>query len=425
MNLMAVFALWWTGSSHYYLTNPGNGNLWVAYGRLAGLLLEFTILLQIILIARITPIEAVFPYDKTNKLHRWIGYALVGFILIHPIFLSIGYSTMNNVTPIAQTANFFATWEDVFNAFVGTLLFLYAGILSIPVIRKKLRYELWHGTHLLTYLAIALSFGHQINSGDLARGRSLKYWLALNFITFGTVLFYRFAKPVLKFWHIGFHVDRIEKETPDTHSVYIKGRAISNFHFKPGQFANISFLQKGLWSIHPFSLSAEENGEYIRFTMKELGDHTKKLDQLHVGTRVLIDGPHGYFTTDRSMRSKVLLIGGGIGITPLRSMAAVFTKNKKDTVLLYGARTATDIAFRSEFDTLSTAGLRTHYILSTPTEGYESGYLDQEKLLRLVPDFHERDIFICGPAPMMDATITLLRKLGVTQDHLHYEKFSM
>jgi ferredoxin-NADP reductase len=125
------------------------------------------------------------------------------------------------------------------------------------------------------------------------------------------------------------------------------------------------------------------------------------------------------------MRSKVLLIGGGIGITPLRSMAAVFTKNKKDTVLLYGARTATDIAFRSEFDTLSTAGLRTHYILSTPTEGYESGYLDQEKLLRLVPDFHERDIFICGPAPMMDATITLLRKLGVTQDHLHYEKFSM
>lgn len=69
MNLMAVFALWWTGSSHYYLTNPGNGNLWVAYGRLAGLLLEFTILLQIILIARITPIEAVFPYDKMNKLH--------------------------------------------------------------------------------------------------------------------------------------------------------------------------------------------------------------------------------------------------------------------------------------------------------------------------------------------------------------------
>ena len=126
------------------------------------------------------------------------------------------------------------------------------------------------------------------------------------------------------------------------------------------------------------------------------------------------------------MRKKILLIAGGIGVTPLRAMAGALEGSGKSATLLYGVRTVADIAFRSEFDARNERGVcAVHYIVSTPTEGYESGYLDQEKLLRLVPDFPERDIFICGPAPMMDATIALLRKLGVTQDHLHFEKFSM
>lgn len=425
-NLIAIISLWWTGSSHYYIANPAGGNMWIAIGRLTGLLLEFVILFQLILIARISPIEKVFPYDRMNKLHRWIGYSLLALLLAHPILLSIGYSTVNGTTPLTQTASFLAEWEDVWNAFIGTILFLYASILSIPVIRKKLRYELWHGTHLLMYLAIALSFGHQISSGDVTRGGALKYWLALNFSVFGVLLFFRFIKPVTKFLDISFRVSKVIKETADTHSVYLTGRSIERFHFAPGQFANISFLQKGMWSIHPFSFSQEENGETLRFTMKELGDHTKQLGTLRPGTHVLIDGPHGYFTLERAMRKKILLIAGGIGVTPLRAMAGALEGSGKSATLLYGVRTVADIAFRSEFDALNERGVcAVHYIVSTPTEGYESGYLDQEKLLRLVPDFPERDIFICGPAPMMDATIALLRKLGVTQDHLHFEKFSM
>ena len=425
-NLCAVVTLWFTGSSHYYLTTAGDGNLLIAFGRLTGLLLEFVILFQLILIARITPIERVFPYDRMNKLHRWIGYSLLALLFAHPLLLIIGYGAVTDHAPLAQTASFFTEWEDVWNAFIGTILFLYASILSIPVIRKKLRYELWHGTHLLMYLAIALSFGHQISSGDVTRGGALKYWLALNFSVFGVLLFFRFIKPVTKFLDISFRVSKVIKETADTYSVYLTGRSIERFHFAPGQFANISFLQKGMWSIHPFSFSQEENGETLRFTMKELGDHTKQLGTLRPGTHVLIDGPHGYFTLERAMRKKILLIAGGIGVTPLRAMAGALEGSGKSATLLYGVRTVADIAFRSEFDALNERGVcAVHYIVSTPTEGYESGYLDQEKLLRLVPDFPERDIFICGPAPMMDATIALLRKLGVTQDHLHFEKFSM
>lgn len=66
----------------------------------------------------------------------------------------------------------------------------------------------------------------------------------------------------------------------------------------------------------------------------------------------------------------------------------------------------------------------THYITSTPLPGYESGFIDREKLVRLVPDFYDRDVYLCGPPLMMDATVKNLEGLGVPIKNIHFEKFS-
>lgn len=93
--------------------------------------------------------------------------------------------------------------------------------------------------------------------------------------------------------------------------------------------------------------------------------------------------------------------------------------------MIYAARTVDDIAFRKEFELFqSTQPFPIHYILATPTEGYESGFLDREKLVRLVPDFFERDVYLCGPPPMMAATVVNLKGLGFKNENLHYETFS-
>jgi predicted ferric reductase len=424
-NLAALVAIWWNGSSHYYIVAPEGGNLWIALGRLMGILVQFMIVIQVLMISRLPHIEQAFGFDKLNRVHRLIGQWLIVFIVAHPLFLTIGNATANEFSLLDQFASFLAEWEDVFLAFIGASLFIYIAGISYAIVRKKLRYELWYYLHLFTYVAMALVFFHEINTGDLASGAALYYWYALNFIAIGFVIVYRFARPLWNAVRYEFRVAHVALETKDTFSVYITGKDLVKFRYRSGQYANITFLQRGLWFTHPFSFSAEHNDTYIRFTMKALGDYTKRLGELRVGTRVILDGPLGLFIEELSRNEKLLFIAGGIGITPIRSMVGDIMRRGKDVVLLYAARTVDDIAFRKEFEMFQEKRpFPIHYILSAPTEGYESGYLDREKLVRLVPDFYERDVYLCGPPPMMDAAIKNLKGLGFKNVNLHYEKFS-
>src|SRR5206468_9180283 len=102
----------------------------------------------------------------------------------------------------------------------------------------------------------------------------------------------------------------------------IVGRRLDGLRAEPGQFFLWRFLdRRRVWSAHPFSLSAAPDGKSLRITVKALGDHSARLASVHPGTRVLAEGPFGVFPESaRRRRDKVLLIAGGIGITPIRSM---------------------------------------------------------------------------------------------------------
>lgn len=428
VNLIAVISIWWFGSSHYYITDHGEGNLYIALGRLIGLLMQYTILIQVVLIGRISFIEQAFGFDKMNRIHRLIGEWIIVLLVAHPLLLTIGTATQNAYTLWDQFGSFLAEWQDVFLAFIGASIFIYVASISYAIVRKKLRYELWYVLHLATYAAIVLVFFHELNTGDLASVSKpwfLWYWYVLNFSAFAFVITYRFLIPLWNSWRFAFRVEHVELAAKDTYSVYITGNNIGHFRFKPGQYANITFLQKGLWFTHPFSFSMEPDGKHIRFTMKALGDHTRRLGQLRPGTRVILDGPLGLFIEETAVSEKLLFIAGGIGITPIRSIIGELVPKKRDMVLIYGVRTLDDIAFRDEFASLQQQHpFPIHYILSTPTPGFESGYLDKEKLTRLVPDFDQRDVFLCGPPVMMDAAIDNLKDLKFKSIQLHYEKFS-
>lgn len=425
LNLGVILSIWWSGTSNYYITDPSGGNIYVAIGRLFGLLMQFALIIQVLLISRITSIEQTFGFDKLNRLHRLIGQWIVVLLALHPLFLTLGYKTMNSYTLWQQFIDFLTAWKDVFLAFIGACLFICIIAISYAIIRKRLRYEYWYFPHLFTYLALFLVFFHQTNSGDLAKGWALYYWYTVSCGVFAFAILYRFIRPLWNAYRFRFRVERVAIEAKDTFSVYITGKQLERFAYKAGQYANITFLQKGLWFTHPFSFSMEHNKTHIRFTMKALGDHTKRLDELRPGTRVILDGPLGLFIEETSRNEKLLFIAGGIGITPIRSIIGDSSGRRRDMVLLYAVRCLDDIAFRSEFEELQKLHpFPVHYIISTPTSEYESGYLDREKLTRLVPDFLERDVYLCGPPPMMDTTIASLRGLGLKNLNLHYEKFS-
>lgn len=425
LNLLGIIYLWWN-NSHYYVINPEGGNIFIALGRLAGLLGAFTLLVQISLVGRTKWIEGIFGFDKLNKLHRFIGYSILLLLLGHPLLLIVGYSEINSVSYISQLADFLANWKDVLKSFFALLIFGFIIVFSIAIIRHKLKYETWYFVHLATYLGLILAFSHQVNTGDLSKGYALYYWYTINILVVGVFLLYRFLRPLYLFARHRFKIDRVIEESPGTWSIYITGAHMDKFYFNAGQYANINILSRGMWYSHPFSFSSACNGQYLRFTIKALGDYTNKIGNVPLGTHVIIDGPLGLFIKETSHRKKYLFIAGGIGITPIRAMIELNAIDKADMVLIYGSRTEKDITFKAEFDEilLRCPTLKIFHILGTPTPGYENGFINKDKIVRLIPDFFDREVFLCGPPIMMKLTVKNLKELGFDNSHMHYEKFS-
>lgn len=419
-HIALVLLFWWEGSGRYFSAHTPGG-VYIALGRLFGLVGELALLMQLVLIGRIRVIEQMFGFDRLNKVHRVLGRATIAILLAHPIFLAAGYSQRSGTSLTAQLISFLSNWEGILAATVALVLFVVLGGISAAIVRKRLRYETWYFVHLLAYVGIGLAFNHQIESGDMSRGGALTYWVTTNFLVFGIVLAYRFVRPLYFYAKHQFRVQKIVQENDLVTSIYIDGNAMESFAFKAGQYANLTFLQEGMWYTHPFSFSSEPNGEYLRFTAKAAGDFTRTLGQLKEGTRVIIDGPLGVFT-ERSDKEKYLLIAGGIGITPILALAQSLSKKGKDVVVLYSIKKESDGVFMEELRRLP---IRLVSIYSDdPQASGEHGLMDAQCITRLAPDAQEREVYLCGPQPMMEFVVEQLESLKVSKKTVHFEKFA-
>ncbi len=413
------------------LTGESAGQL-LAYGRLAGLLATFAILIQIILAGRVKWVETAFGLDRLFHMHAIIGFSFLIFLFAHPILVTAGHALQADTSQKEQFIDFLRNWEGVFAATIGAAIMVAAVGLSVPYMRRKMKYETWYYTHLSFYVAIALAFGHQLEVGsDFTDNRWFAgYWYALYIFVFANLLYYSLIRPIWFFLRHRFFVSKVVAESDDVTSVYIEGKKMESFKVDAGQFMIVRFWGRGVrWQAHPFSMSCFPDGKKIRLTIKRLGDFTEKIPELKPGTPVVIDGPHGIFNASRCGASKVLMIAGGIGITPIRSIAEELVAKKHDVVILYANRDEKSIVFRKELDDLaaSSAGhLRViHVVSNDPGWNGEKGRIDNEKITRIVPDVLERKVYLCGPPPMMKSTRKILAKIGVPKSHIFYEKFAL
>jgi predicted ferric reductase len=212
------------------------------------------------------------------------------------------------------------------------------------------------------YAAVGLASLHQLNGAELTSQRWLAwYWVALYALAIGCVAVFRAGRPILGFARHRFRIDTIVRESHDVFSVYLTGRRLDRFTFRSGQYANVAFLSKGLWAPHPFSFSAAPNGQFVRVSVKAVGDFTRRIHELTPGTVALTEGPLGTFTVSTSRRDKYLMVAGGIGITPIRALIESLVGAQRDIVLLYAVKTAKDLVFASELRRLTA---HCHFILS-------------------------------------------------------------
>jgi len=339
-----------------------------------------------------------------------------------------GYSLLSGLNPIVQ---YFSLWASPFvvMASAGVALFVTTVGTSIYIVRKHLKFEWWYLVHLFNYAAILLVVWHQLVFG-LAGGTFGVYWIALYVFAFANILLWRWIWPVAQSNSHDFRVEKTVSETPTATSVYISGRNLEHFRVKGGQFVLVRFMAKGFWTEeHPFSVSQLPNGQHFRLTIRQLGDFTDKVPQLKPGTWVIVSGPHGAFTHERQVKPKVLYIAGGIGITPIISMIQERATWQKpgDSVLIYGNRTVGDSTLLDELKTYAAKiKMPIHNVLSEQKDYRgEKGYVDGEKIKRLVPDVAQRDVYLCGPPPMMASIVASLKQMGVPSGQIHYERFSL
>src|SRR4029453_17622820 len=137
----------------------------VAAGRVTGLLGAYLLLVQVALMARIPWLERRIGSDWLALAHRRLGTYLVTLLFLHALLLVTGLALLDRVTLPVEAATVVLSYPDVLAATGGLAMLAGVGATSARAVRRRLRYETWHFTHMYAYLAVALAFAHQLAVG--------------------------------------------------------------------------------------------------------------------------------------------------------------------------------------------------------------------------------------------------------------------
>jgi len=393
-------------------------------GSLTGLAGMYLALLMVLLISRIPAIERVLGQDGLLRWHRWLAPWPISLLAAHALFITVGYAQAARSGLGHQVRVLLDSYPDVLIATVGLGIMCAIGILSVRAIRRRLRRETWWLIHLYMYLALALSFAHVLALGPSFVGHPLTQvvWSVAWAATAGLVLCYRFGLPVVRSLRHRLVVAEVRPEGPGVVSVICSGRHLDRLAVSGGQFFFWRFLTGGLWwQAHPYTLSALPQPPYVRLTVKAVGDHSAALARLRLGTRVAVEGPYGAFTRYAQERPQALLVAAGIGVTAVRSLLEDMPAGSAPVVLLRGTRPE-DLVLRNEVaELVRYCRGRLHELVGTR----EQAALDERSLPRLVPDLHQRDLYVCGPEGFVTSIVALAGRLGVPADAIHHEAYAL
>jgi len=384
--------------------------------------------LQFALIARFRRVSEPFGIDLVMQYHRHIGIFALILVVAHPAVLVAWRPA-------------YAAMLDPTGGDVGTRVGVLATATMVALVvaslwRRPLRisYEVWRVSHaLLGVAALGLAQTHVLLTGLYVTAPwkyvALTAWCAA---FAGLVVYLRLLKP-LELARRPWRVAEVRPDAAGTWSLALEPIGHPGLTFAPGQFAWIK-VGRSAWSVeeHPFSFSSSaERPARLEFGIKELGDFSGAIGEVAPGTRVLVDGPHGSFSCDFHRASELVLIAGGIGISPILSMLRTLADrgDARRITLVYACSRWDRVAFRAELDQLAERlRLETIYVLEERHEGWSgpTGYVTPEVL---APHVCGRPadlrVFLCGPDPMMVAVEKILLGLDVPARQISMERFHL
>ncbi len=387
-------------------------------GKIFGILGMSTFAISIILSARLPILDKIFNGLNVVYLrHSQIGQISFILMLFHPILLLSNYTDMT-----FEGALHFIFISSDWNLNFGILALFLMILLIVLTLYFQIKYNVWKWTHKFMGLAFFLASLHVfLIPSDISRYLPLRiYMLVLSGVAIGFYLY----RSIL-------HKYAVEKYTYEVSEVKKVGSSITEIILKPtdkkllftaGQFIFISFLDKniGLES-HPFSITAGNDKEDLSITIKDLGDYTKNIDKVLVGTKALVEGPFGRFSYKDSIYKKQIWIAGGIGITPFLSMArSIESKDGYEIDLYYCVKNESESIYLTELSNYQNKGIQV-----IPFYSEKEGFINVEKIKEISGSLPDKSIFICSPVSMIQALRAQFIRNGISKSVIHSEEFSL
>jgi len=229
---------------------------------------------------------------------------------------------------------------------------------------------------------------------------------------------------------------QVRQETHDVKTFVLAAQGPRSFRYLPGQFITLELDIAGSKINRCYTLSSTPTRpDLVSITVKRVPGGTVSNwlhDNLRPGMSLGVIGPAGEFSCFKAPAQRYLFLSGGSGVTPLMSMTRALHDlgSDADVVFVHCARSPADVLFQEELTLMARnmAQLRLATVCEqhTPGSAYAGhlGRMDAARLAHIAPDFLQRDVYTCGPAPFMAAVRQLLASAGYDMQRYREESFS-
>ncbi|UCD90072.1 MAG: ferric reductase-like transmembrane domain-containing protein [Desulfobacterales bacterium] len=398
-------------------------------GKIFGLTAAVLVFFQVLLASRIKLLDRIFSLNRIYFFHRVNGIAIAILVLLHPILILA-----------AENFAIFPFEVRYWPEFLGVGLMVIMAVLVATANWRLLfgfAYDKWLRLHRLGVVpAIALILIHILFVSETFKSGLPRVFVCVitgvNLLLILRLWYYRFFPG--KTGKSSFVISAVERVGRDAYAVDVKPHDGQLFSYIPGQFAFITPISANVpKEEHPFTIaSTPSRHDALQFIIRTHGDWTGKIHRLQVGDSVFIDGPYGLFSHVVSLgNDPIIMIAGGIGITPMLSMLRYMANmdDQRKILLIWSNKTKEYIVFPEEFRNLKYL-LKNFKIINIITRGHEDGdeqgRLDQAKLERLLKGFSRTSkVFICGPFEMMKEVSRVVKKIGFSSTRVYKEAFKL
>lgn len=416
------------------LYKSGSEKIMLRSGKVVGMIGACLLMLQLVWSARIRWLDRVFALNNLYSIHAVSGTFTACLLVIHPVLIL----QSDDMLFIPLQLRYWPEFAGLF------LLLVVVGMAAAARLRTVLglSFNLWWVMHRLAAAVLpVLLFIHVVFVSETFESglpRHLVFWAIAAYL-----LLYAWVKTrIFRIRSKPFVITAVKQAGEGAYSVRMQPekppaqRRLHSTHpdYLPGQFGFLTINSPHIsGEEHPFTIaSSPSTPGSLEFVIRTGGDWTAKISRVRQGDRAFVDGPYGLFTHLRvSAASELIMIAGGIGITPMLSMLRYMrdTNDTRRTTLIWSNRTRNHIIRPDEISSLESSldGLKIFHVITAEDGGSrETGRLDRARLEDLLSDCgFQAAVFVCGPPAMMTDMTEALAAMGYSRRLIFTERFSL